>query len=73
MIFVFFFPLQFRVTVMEIKMFISCYYLKLNGFIDEIVSLQLLEAIPSVDVLNTTNMNSIPPTSVLKQLAVAIE
>lgn len=58
---------------MEIKMFISCYYLKLNGFIDEIVSLQLLEAIPSVDVLNTTNMNSIPPTSVLKQLAVAIE
>ncbi|KAB2086234.1 hypothetical protein ES319_A04G015400v1 [Gossypium barbadense] len=34
---------------------------------------KLLEAIPSVDVLNTTNTNSIPPTSVLKQLAVAIE
>ncbi|OMO83495.1 Rab3 GTPase-activating protein catalytic subunit [Corchorus capsularis] len=32
-----------------------------------------LEAIPSVDVLNTINVNSIPPTSVIKQLAVAVE
>ncbi|KAK8490603.1 hypothetical protein V6N13_134102 [Hibiscus sabdariffa] len=34
---------------------------------------KLLEAIPSVDVLNTTNTKNIPPTSVIKQLTVAIE
>ncbi|XVF77405.1 hypothetical protein PTKIN_Ptkin14bG0040400 [Pterospermum kingtungense] len=32
-----------------------------------------LEAIPSVDVLNTVNTTSIPPISVIKQLAVAVE
>ncbi|KAK6229743.1 Rab3GAP catalytic subunit [Theobroma cacao] len=32
-----------------------------------------LEAIPSVDVLNTVNTNNIPPTSVIKQLAIAVE
>ncbi|XVF03833.1 hypothetical protein REPUB_Repub05bG0026700 [Reevesia pubescens] len=34
---------------------------------------KVLEAIPSVDVLNTINTNNIPPTSVIKQLAVAVE
>ncbi|KAK8643955.1 hypothetical protein V6N13_013232 [Hibiscus sabdariffa] len=34
---------------------------------------KLLEAIPSVDDLNTTNTKNIPPTSVIKQLTVAIE
>ncbi|XVE80413.1 hypothetical protein DITRI_Ditri14bG0137600 [Diplodiscus trichospermus] len=34
---------------------------------------KVLEAIPSVDVLNTINMNNIPPTSVIKQLAIAVE
>ncbi|KAL4271982.1 hypothetical protein GQ457_13G002130 [Hibiscus cannabinus] len=32
-----------------------------------------LEAIPSVDILNTINTNNIPPTSVIKQLAIAVE
>ncbi|OMP04374.1 Rab3 GTPase-activating protein catalytic subunit [Corchorus olitorius] len=40
---------------------------------NETVIGQALEAIPSVDVLNTINVNSIPPTSVIKQLAVAVE
>ncbi|KAK8579061.1 hypothetical protein V6N12_069395 [Hibiscus sabdariffa] len=34
---------------------------------------KLLETIPSVEVLNTNNTKCIPPTSVIKQLAVAIE
>ncbi|XP_022716879.1 rab3 GTPase-activating protein catalytic subunit isoform X2 [Durio zibethinus] len=34
---------------------------------------KFLEAIPSVDVLNTINANNIPPTSVIKQLAIAVE
>ncbi|XWS51841.1 hypothetical protein CRYUN_Cryun11dG0017200 [Craigia yunnanensis] len=34
---------------------------------------KVLEAIPSADVLNTINMNNIPPTSVVKQLAIAVE
>ncbi|XVE50682.1 hypothetical protein DITRI_Ditri01bG0182900 [Diplodiscus trichospermus] len=34
---------------------------------------KVLEAIPCVDVLNTINKNSIPPSSVIKQLAIAAE
>ena len=45
----------------------------MNGFSIEIGVIQALEAIPCVDVLNTINTNNIPPTSVIKQLAIAVE
>ncbi|KAK8527210.1 hypothetical protein V6N13_085063 [Hibiscus sabdariffa] len=32
-----------------------------------------LEAIPSVDILNAVNTSKLPPTSVIKQLAIAVE
>ena len=42
-------------------------------FVIEIVVLQALEAIPCVDVLNPINTNNIPPTFIIKQLAIVVE
>ncbi|KAK8626301.1 hypothetical protein V6N13_133952 [Hibiscus sabdariffa] len=46
---------------------------KMKGFLNEIVVLQALEAIPSVDILNAVNTSKLPPTFVIKQLATAVE
>ncbi|XP_039058785.1 rab3 GTPase-activating protein catalytic subunit-like isoform X2 [Hibiscus syriacus] len=47
----------------------NLYFLKVKNDTES----KALEAIPSVDIINTMNAINIPPTSVIKQLALAIE
>lgn len=63
-----------KVAVIAIKMLFLCpHKIHMKGFLNEIVVLQASEAVPSVDILNSINTNNIPPTSVIKQLAIAAE
>ncbi|KAE8688630.1 Rab3 GTPase-activating protein catalytic subunit isoform 5 [Hibiscus syriacus] len=47
----------------------NLYFLKVKNDIES----KALEAIPSVDILNTMDTNNFPPTSVIKQLTLAVE
>ncbi|KAG4161638.1 hypothetical protein ERO13_D01G068300v2 [Gossypium hirsutum] len=47
----------------------NLYLLKVKNDVEAKAS----EAVPSVDILNSINTNNIPPTSVIKQLAIAAE
>ncbi|KAE8716994.1 Rab3 GTPase-activating protein catalytic subunit isoform 6 [Hibiscus syriacus] len=47
----------------------NLYFLKVKNDAES----KALEAIPSVDILNTMDTNNFPPTSVIKQLALAVD